>query len=301
MRKRQGWVTNDERLRMKVFNRELGRLALELGGARNQADDGWEARPHVLRFREDILGGHTLTVEEAAAFMSSKALAYLLPEHLNRAGISGAAAVGINVLRKEVKKARGILWEIVQFELTSGKRSTVKYGFPADRVTLRLPAAHGPDIERKVLGISVLGELQRLGSTLAEHYLWQESQACWFVLTGELPYPPSFTYTLEGGHRHDHEQYRALLSVPLWASEKTVVKMFRAARVQALGPSARPLRASRLRLVDLLAPLRYRGLSWRGIAKQRSVRSRCGNKQAPNLARDFVRTYRLLMWARLKS
>lgn len=141
--------------------------------------------------------------------------------------------------------------------------------------------------------------LRTLGEQLSRHYMWDAEQARWWVLTGALPYPPFFTMRPEGGWRHDHEQYRVTISVPLWVRGSTVVRMLKALRARVQGQTNRPLSPSRLEVVGFVAPLRHAGKSWREVAVLWN-KSHPGRKRDPrNLERDFSDTYELLMRAKL--
>jgi hypothetical protein len=210
------WADPDERLRTLTFNAELGRLAAEFGGLRD--DQGrWEMRPEVLRFRENVLGGKRLSPAKADAF-----------------------------LRAHARTSHGM-------------------------------------------------ELRGLGERLARHYLWDERQAQHFVLTGIVPSPPVFTMKLDGGMSHDHAQYRVNLTVPLWARASTLARMLKTARTRFQGPTNRPLSEARLQLVDFVAPLRHKGMSWAEVTKRWNRAHPMKRKHVRNLERDFSDTYSLLM------
>jgi len=298
------WTSSNERLRTRVLNRELGRLALQLGGDRG--DDGqWLQKPVVIRFRDDFLGGRTLTAKQAEEFARAMPLAYLRASQLV-GGKQPLPLVGLQWKRvpraDEVRSGRAC--RVMEFQLTvDGQQITLERAIPfsARHTALRVPTK-GPDLEVQVADDSVLAELQRVSARVAQHYLWEESHVVRFVLTGALPYPPYFKAAIDGGSSKDHEHYRLTLSVPLWADGETVARMIKALRAQLTGRKQMGLSEARLKLVDAAAPRFHAGATKEDVAKALKKAGLADRGQdTSDIVRAVSETYELLMHERLRT
>jgi hypothetical protein len=130
---------------------------------------------------------------------------------------------------------------------------------------------------------SVLGELQRLASRLAEQFPWREVQATWFILTGEPPLVPpvKVRYTLRPVRVHlepsgDTERFtygEVIISAAPWVSEKIVAEAYYnlQSRILRSGQN-RPLERRRLELLRFVIqrenPLKLTRARRRRIGKE---------------------------------
>jgi hypothetical protein len=130
---------------------------------------------------------------------------------------------------------------------------------------------------------SVLGELQRLASRLAEQFPWREVQATWFILTGEPSLVPPVTgrYTLRPVRVHlepsgDTERFtygEVIISAAPWVSEKIVAEAYYnlQSRILRSGQN-RPLERRRLELLRFVIqrenPLKLTRARRRRIGKE---------------------------------
>ena len=96
---------------------------------------------------------------------------------------------------------------------------------------------------------SVLGELRSRVRKLILRYPWQESEATWFVLTGETPWIAPVTLQARGvGTRGMFERQFVTMKVEPWVSEETVRRTYREAQVRMLRGDNRPAKSKQLDL-----------------------------------------------------
>jgi hypothetical protein len=198
----------------------------------------------VYRFRERVLEGHPLAANEARDLLKSPAAALMGTRLFKwlRIPIVGHTA--------EVKSYERDLVPAGFEEYTAtiavdppGITHTVSMPTlaniaDADKqrpVMLEFPDEEGRIIGREVWGISLLGELRKLGEKLSERYRWQEAQAVWFVLTGEIPAIPALTVTRSFPGSMYHRDVLITIEASPWVSSKMVERAFRRAQIKTLG------------------------------------------------------------------
>jgi hypothetical protein len=136
------------------------------------------AEPGVVRYRREVLGGRTLSEEEALRFA--------------RSAILGVASwEGVKALPCLPWEAEGriVAWREdgeVELELTAPVQG--RWRWWCNEWRLLCYPWQGREEGVRVASGSVLGDLQKLASRLARRYQWQEAQATWFVLTDMTPW-----------------------------------------------------------------------------------------------------------------
>jgi len=105
-----------------------------------------------------------------------------------------------------------------------------------DLAWLEFRNEEGEDDYMAVRQDSVLGELQRLATSLTERFPWREAQATWFILTGDPPLvsPAKAAYTLRPAEVHlgrfgdtrTFEHAEVSISAVPWVPEKIVAEAF---------------------------------------------------------------------------
>jgi hypothetical protein len=133
------------------------------------------AEPSVVRYRREVLGGRTLSEEEALRFVESPVLAVVPWEYLKD-------------LPCAPWEVEGQVWEEdgeLVVELTGPVRR--RWRGHIEWRWLRYPR-QGREEAVRVAAQSVLGWLGELASRLARRYHWQEGQGAWFVLTDTPPW-----------------------------------------------------------------------------------------------------------------
>jgi hypothetical protein len=223
----------------------------------------------VYLFRKRVLGGETISKREAWELIESWA-ARILPRNLFEAWeipfIGHTAkledhtrepvAKGVRYLATITIQPPGITKE-VQMVTWAGTQKTDKQ---------RLVGFEYPDEEGKVRSvwvwsISLLGELRELGEKLGERYRWQQAQAVWFVLTGEIPAVPALqTFRQFKSSMAPHQDCLITVEASPWVSSKAVERAFRKAQIKTLGSGGgRPPGEKNLRLfrfvVERIEPL----------------------------------------------
>jgi hypothetical protein len=104
---------------------------------------------------------------------------------------------------------------------------------------------------------SVLDELHKCSMWLAQRYPWYETDALWFVLTGESPHVSPLELRDDIKESRDLYRHRIKLSVDPWISVKTVARAYRAAQDMMLGGrDNRPLGDRSLTFVRFVASKR---------------------------------------------
>ena len=100
-----------------------------------------------------------------------------------------------------------------------------------------------------VLTGSVLWELRERVQKLILRYPWQESEAAWFLLTGETPWVAPVTLQARGvGIDGMVERQFVTIKVEPWVSEETVRRTYREAQVRMLRGDNRPAKSKQLDL-----------------------------------------------------
>jgi len=132
---------------------------------------------------------------------------------------------------------------------TRVRRKFLEYQTDGDEVR-SIPVAAG----------GVLDRLQEVGESLAGRYGWQESQATLFVLTGQIPLPPSLIYHISAAFGGPGPVVRIVLNVDPEVSPGQVKVVYSKVRRAVLGKRCRPLTEKVIAMVDFV--LDHSGLSW---------------------------------------
>lgn len=188
-------------------------------GARAEAFSRWvaavaRAEPGVVRYRQEVLGGRTLSEEEAYAFVESPVLAVAPWEYLK----------GLPCAPWEVE---GKVWEedgevVLELERPVHRRWR---GRPNWEV-LSYPRQGRGEVVR-VASQSVLGELQELATWLAQRYSWQDVQAVWFVLTDATPWVAPARWRLSTSMNPFFCRSVVRLEVEPWVPPARLMKAYR--------------------------------------------------------------------------
>jgi hypothetical protein len=212
----------------------------------------------VYRFRKTVLGGQTISSEEARKLVDSPA-----------AGVLSKAAFGVwgipllnhtaELVGPETdpvdggRRYRATIF--VDPPGISRQVEMVTWSGTSQTAKQRLVNLEYPDEEGKVQFIevwsnSLLGKLREVGEKVSERYRWQPAQAVWFVLTGEIPAVPALTVTRSFPSSMYHHDTLITVEASPWVSPKTVEKAFRKAQIKTLGSSGgRPLGKRALKLL----------------------------------------------------
>jgi hypothetical protein len=91
---------------------------------------------------------------------------------------------------------------------------------------LRYPREGREEVVR-VASQSVLGELRRLASRLAERYGWQEGQAVWFLLTDQVPWVSPGSWRLVSRFSPFAVRPVVVLEVEPWLPPAAVMDAYR--------------------------------------------------------------------------
>ena len=220
----------------------------------------------VLRFRDRVLNGRTLTVEEAKALLTSPVTAQFSTAWFRNHRVPVVAhAFKVNDIedgqnpyeaRRRIEvNGRAFDQQAIRWILNGGPVFPGEILHPEDKA---IPSAvHTPIVsvpletlwngEGDVLALeqSVIGELVGLGQKLARSYSWQEAEAIRFILLGDIV--PQIAYlkaqvALSGmittaGLAWNHGQIT--LTAEPWVSPKTVRDFYQNIRQQVFGRKSR--------------------------------------------------------------
>jgi hypothetical protein len=313
----------EEVRRSEVLSKELARLSLHVGGH-------WDAKgnriipPIVLHYREEYLGGNPITEDQAGAFIDSPAIQNMGLSHFRKSGIPLVGHTARISKRDELAEREAVwhkapgakratkrsrithVWRKVDIEVEwpGGSASTwVQYELGLKFQAVRVPRRYWPRGEKLAGPYSALADLQKIGARLAEHYLWNEGEANWFVLTGIPPSSPCFRVEFEGGIRNDHVQHRLTMSIQPWVSAKTVMRAYRQLQKDILRRENRQPRLDRLELMDFVSERRHADMPWRDVMNEWNRTHRrwsYGKDGVRNFQRDFEDIYFLVVAERGK-
>lgn len=265
-----GRVTTEERPKWQLKDEELERSwAFSEHVSKIASADG-----EVRRFRSRYLGGGTVIPRRALALLTSPAAAIWPSLEFHWSGFSV-----LGHTHRIVEKGRDERGAFSQVEAYDPAADITK------RLTDRRPLAAGPwsvpreaedalsnsgereeingwellsfldeehDVNRVcVRAGSVLGDLRARTRRLIRRYPWQESEAVWFILTGETPWvaPVSFQGRGVGSETTGlfGRQFVTIKAEP-WISEETVRRTYREAQVRMLQGDNRPAKDKQLAL-----------------------------------------------------
>ena len=177
----------------------------------------------VFAFRKRFLGGTVLSPAQADALFTSPAAAYLPFQYFTPFGESLIPLLGHSAtLRTDTLKGdEGGSYSLDIFVHPPGKTFSVEV-----QRTERLLYIdeEGQTQETLVEDHSVLEGLRRLSNYLAAEYPWQEAQATWFVLTGELPALSAATGRVSRGSAAPYAEIT--MTVQPWVPADSVRKFY---------------------------------------------------------------------------
>ena len=249
-------LSDEEMLRVEVYGEYLAKVAA--------------ADLYVARYRKRVLGERTatLTPDQAHSLIRSPA-AQVLPTSIFRGmripvGDHDAAFLDHEPGLDEAEESVGeyaiirVWWTENPEGMEQRVQSAVTEG--EDLTWLEFRNEEGEDAFMAVRQDSVLGELQRLASSLTERFPWPEAQATWFVLTGEPPLVPPVkvrytsrpaqVYLEPSGDPERFEYGEVTISAAPWVSEKIVADAYFNLQQRILpGDENRPLGQRRLELL----------------------------------------------------
>jgi hypothetical protein len=275
--KPRGRTTNEERVppqlsdyeleRSESFSQYLAKLAAPDGYVRESTQGPVHVYPIVKGFRRKYLDDALLSPEQAQALLTSPVAArwphlefrcqgipvvghkYQVeedkhddkgPYSLVKISVSGSR----NPWFKDRRELKAGAWEWLDAQgdaKTNAKpRREFKTGFPPKDQTWKIlsyPGADGVTHRTVVRPSSVLGDLHELVSRLIRRYPWEESDAVWFVLTGETPWVAPLTWQFRGtGGGLDSWSYgRITLRVEPWVPAQIVKQVYSSVQHQLLG------------------------------------------------------------------
>jgi hypothetical protein len=189
-----------------------------------------EADRNVRSFRTNVLGGATISSDEAGRFMTSTATALLRPETFARRGIPivGHTANLDVTERSNPFESPHKIHGSLRLKWSTGEAVVqVKKEGPRPPEPMEVWTGSEPILVAP-WPLSVLGQLRKAASKLAERYPWEMPAAAWFVLTDEPPWVPPLTATSSGpdlAKNHGTITVRAAHWVPEEAVRQLYLRM----------------------------------------------------------------------------
>jgi hypothetical protein len=246
-----------------------------------------------------------ITEDQAGEFIDSPAVQYLSLSQFRKEEIPLVGHTARITSQQETVEGKRVRREYhFAIEWRGGSANTwVRHDLGPAFVNVRVPLHLWRFPEKRALWSSALADLQKVGSTLAKHYLWDEGEANWFVLTGVPPSTPCFRIDQQGGLRNDHVQHRLVLSIQPWVSAKTVMRAYRKLQKDILRRENRQPRLDRLELMEFTAERRQAGMPWRDVMIEWNRTHRrwsYGKDGVRNFQRDFEEIYHLVVAGRGK-
>jgi len=207
------WLTPEENARAGAMMRFWAHLAA--------------LDPDVQRFRREILGGKLLaTLEDAAAFLSSPALAVFSHRDFveSRVPLVGHVAHVIEDRRTidGETRVRRVSMRLTPSNVTIERTYTSEHLEPIVSIYYPNPATRAFESQWVRAG-SVLHDLLDLSETLVRRCEWKEEHAPLFVVSGEIPYrSPLDAGTPISLRAGAGVQQFVTLKIEPWVSAKTV-------------------------------------------------------------------------------
>jgi len=256
--------------------------------------------PLVKRFREEVLGGRTLTPRQAYELVDSPAASRFSSRWFEECGVPimehSSSFYKRDVAVDGDDEERFFEYEYIfvdppgkiftavlpvsvsyedldQLELFAAQRYRANHEYFSarfrDHEYMKIPVYPG----------SVLDNLHQLSQRLVQDssHSWEEAQAAWFVLTDEVEAPRAITAHYDD-HRGGEFIYGVItLTVEPWVPAETVVKFYQQLQMDMLGhkpraPSRRNVAVFRFVMEQLRASLSDDGaprrLSWRWLMER---------------------------------
>ena len=247
-------LSEDEIERSKVFSEYLAKLAAPEEAIIRQSDEGpVEVYPEAKGFRVKYLDNKLLSPKQARALLTSPVAAnwslhlHFRPKKVPVVGHTYEVTKGMSDERgpyslvevptpesgtvsfKDRRPLRAGVWELPGARENARSNERPRRKLKHWKV-VPYPGEDGYTHRVLVEPKTVLGDLHDRVSHLIKHYPWEESDAVWFVLTGEPPSIPPFTWQFRGfrsGIGEDSFGYGFVtLKVEPWVSAKTVQKIY---------------------------------------------------------------------------
>lgn len=259
---RPDWQLKDAELeRSWVFSEYVSRIA-----SRND---------NVRRFRSKYLNGDLINPDRARTLLTSPAAAiwpflefhvsgFPLLDHIHRVVEEGHDDRGRYVLAEVYDAVSGVRRTVTDrrpleagaWSVAGRARDALSNSEDAREIgkTGNWKLLAFPDEEHGINRVcvrpgSVLGDLRARVHKLILRYPWQESEAAWFVLTGETPWVAPVTLQARGiGTEGMFERQFVTIKVEPWVSEATVRRTYREAQVRMLRGDNRPAKSKQLDL-----------------------------------------------------
>lgn len=262
------------------------------------------ATPRVRDFRAEVLGGCTLSPEQARRLVASPAAQALPPGAFVRLGIPlvGHEAQIVGTRYSDLSADPWFREVTVRVESPGGAHEeTRRWSGSGPRPDLNLASFDGRWREQHVPVYrgSLLDEVRELAGWLAREYDWLEPQATWFVLTGSVVPRLPLRVAVDGKLGYGHTSCRVTLDVEPWISAETVLRAYRDVQRRVLPGDNRPVGERSLALARFVAEQERDGerRTWR------ELRTRW-NDAHPDLLydddrrfrRDVVRAHQILLF-----
>ena len=299
------FVPREEALRAQVFSNYLARIAAYT--------------PAVGRFRDEILGGKTLTREQAGILLDSEGPRFFdypfFKEHSiplvgHRSWIVNYDQAGrLFPMYSPLKSVFEFSWKGGEFEiphtweqhLKSQDGRTPRLAILSQRFTSLLSArGFGRGGLTSVLQGSVFDRLREVSFQLVKEFGWSEDQAAWWVLTGLAPTSRPIEVEPLGLWRQDCRRLHLRITIEPWVSPTTLLGVYRYMQQKSMGRQSHRFSVRNLQLVDEVSEFIHQNdpmPSWRTLMGM-------WNQAHPDLAydspqrfhRDYMRTIRNLVY-----
>lgn len=262
------------------------------------------ATPRVRDFRQEMLGGCTLSPDQARRLVASPAAQALVPETLERHGIPliGHEAQ-IVAARHSNPDADPWSHEVtVAVEWPGGAlEKTRRWSGSGPRPYLTLATFDERWREQRVPVFrgSLLDEVRELAGWLAREHDWLEPQATWFVLTGSAVPRLPLRVAVGGRAGYGHTSCRVTLDVEPWVSADTVLRAYRDVQRRVLPGDNRPVGDRSLGLARFVAEQERDGdlPTWREMrTRWNEARPEWNYDDDRRFRRDVVRARRILLF-----
>lgn len=217
-----------------------------------RASVGDPRRLSVIDYREEILGGGTLTPNEAGGFLRSPAAAMLEGDEFRISNIPPVHTTATEVIGTG-EDERGF-YELIKLSIDPpGMAIYPVYARPGRPMEeLQFPGSDGKTEMVSARPLSVLGELSELVDHLDKFTLWEREDITWFVLTGETPPVPPLQVHRSMMHSRHYANREIVLRVSPWVHVDTVAKTYKAIQSQTLGHINQRMGEKNLRLFRFL-------------------------------------------------
>ncbi len=304
-----------EQLRAQAFAERVAQVA--------------SAAPEARRFRQRACGGITLSSERAVTLLRSPATRIFTPDEFAQRDLSPAdhEVIGIvenqgiavgdvadgNAVDGEYLLRCAARFQSAQPVLVLERQIKVAVKLPAASMGQvppegipTLPSHTFPDGNGTVQRVavwpgSVLDVLHTAGAALAEQYHWSETEAIWFVLTGDAPIPPALHYEVELLTRPYGRHAAIRFAVAPWVSADTVLRAYRRLQREVLGGDNRPISTRNLALFRFVVAQQQSAcgkITWREMLDRwNHAHPQWRDDDVRRFNRDYLRTERAVVFS----